>query len=389
MPSNSKNSSKANFHVIIKPSGATCNLNCQYCFYLPKKQLYPKSNYRMSEQVLEAFTQQYIEAHSGPQIIFGWQGGEPALMGLDFFQKALKLQQKYQPPNISITNTFQTNTTLLTAEWAKFFHEHNFLVGVSLDGPTELHNVYRIDSKKKGTHEKVMQAVELLKRFQVEYNILTCVHQGNVHEPLKVYRFLTNRLKVQHIQFIPIVVRDHPLAYQKGNQIRPLSVDSESFGRFLIEIFDDWYSHDIGKVFIQTFESTLASVMGQPGGLCAYSPYCSASLALEHNGDLYCCDHFVEPDYLLGNILETPLIELVNSQKYKQFVLNKIESLPKYCRNCPVLGLCYGACPKDRVKKTPDGEIGLNYLCEGYKAFFKYCLPYFQEIAQKIRNNSI
>jgi uncharacterized protein len=339
----------------------------------------------MSLPVLERFTEQYIGAHPGPEVIFSWQGGEPTLMGLDFFKQAIAFQKKYARPGLKISNTFQTNGILLDDHWAKFLHEHQFLVGLSMDGPPELHNKYRKDPKGQPTLEKVRKTVDILNRHKVDYNILACVHAGNVEEPLKVYRYFKNRVKAQHIQFIPIVVRDHPMAFQQGTKLRDYSVSPEKFGDFLIDIFNDWIHHDVGRVFVQTFEVWLAAWMGRPGGVCAFAPYCGASIVMEHNGDIYACDHYVEPQYKLGNVMERPLQELVDSQIYTDFMHTKSDSLPDYCKKCMILFCCYGGCPKDRVGVTPTGEQGLNHLCLSYKRFFAFATPFFQRLAELIR----
>ena len=360
------------FHVMVKPRGAICNLNCRYCFYLRKENLYSGSSFRMSDEVLEEYTRQYIAAQQVPEVTFAWQGGEPTLMGLDFYRRAVELQQKYSKPGLLIRNAFQTNGILLDDEWCSFFHEHNFLVGLSLDGPRHLHDVYRVDKGGQPTFDRVMAAVALLKKHRVEFNILACVHAANAGHPLQVYRFLRDEVGVTFIQFIPIVEKQ-PGAGRRGEMaVSSRSVSGRQYGNFLIAIFDEWLRRDVGRVFVQIFDVSLAAWMGQRPGLCVFEPTCGQAMAMEHNGDLYACDHFVEPRYYLGNITRTPLADLVASPKQHTFGLDKRDKLPHDCRVCPVRFVCNGGCPKDRLLRTPKGESGLNYLCEGYKAFFTH-----------------
>ncbi len=379
------------FHIMSKPSGATCNLDCKYCYFLSKEVMYPQSNFRMSDAVLEAYIRQYIESQPGNLITFAWQGGEPTLMGLDFFHKALALQKKYTKPGIKIENTLQTNGTLLDVKWAKFFKKNNFLIGISIDGPEDLHNAYRVDKGGKGTFSQVMRGLKLLEKYSVDYNILCTVHAGNQDHPLRVYRFFRDELRAAFIQFIPIVERvtpdilpianlgwreesnaERPLYTQQGDKYTQRSVNAKKYGAFLNAIFDEWVRKDVGRVFVQHFDVALAAWYGQPGALCIFAPTCGQALALEHNGDLFSCDHYVEPDYKLGNILETPLIQLATVKKQRRFGEEKLTSLPRYCRECEVRFACHGGCPKNRFIRTPDGEEGLNYLCAGYKAFFNH-----------------
>jgi len=360
------------FHVMVKPRGAICNLNCRYCFYLRKENLYSGSSFRMSDEVLEEYTRQYIAAQQVPEVTFAWQGGEPTLMGLDFYRRAVELQQKYSKPGLLIRNAFQTNGILLDDEWCSFFHEHNFLVGLSLDGPRHLHDVYRVDKGGQPTFDRVMAAVALLKKHRVEFNILACVHAANAGHPLQVYRFLRDEVGVAFIQFIPIVEKQ-PGAGRRGEMaVSSRSVSGRQYGNFLIAIFDEWLRRDVGRVFVQIFDVSLAAWMEQRPGLCVFEPTCGQAMAMEHNGDLYACDHFVEPRYYLGNITRTPLADLVASPKQHTFGLDKRDKLPHDCRVCPVRFVCNGGCPKDRLLRTPKGEPGLNYLCEGYKAFFTH-----------------
>jgi uncharacterized protein len=362
-------------HVLTKPTGAICNLDCSYCFFLDKEELYPNSNFRMSDEILETYIRQLIESHKTPEVTVAWQGGEPTLMGLDFFKKAIAYQEKYRRPGMTFENTLQTNGTLLNDEWCEFFKANNYLIGLSLDGPRELHDANRVDKVGRPTFDRVMKGLRLLQKHGVEYNILTTVNRVNSQYPLEVYRFLRDEVKTSWIQFIPVVERineDGKTLYQKGTQVSENSVLPEQFGTFLTTIFDEWVRRDVGKIFVQTFEAAVRSWLGLPTGMCFFSPTCGSGVALEHNGDLYSCDHFVEPDYLLGNIQETSMAELVGSSRQFQFGQDKLTTLPRYCQQCEVRFVCHGECPKHRFTDTPDGEPGLNYLCAGYKTFFTH-----------------
>ncbi|MDR3569585.1 MAG: anaerobic sulfatase maturase [Syntrophobacteraceae bacterium] len=306
-------SSPGAFHIMAKPSGSACNLRCDYCFFLKKADLYPGSNFRMSEDVHVAYIRQLLQYHRGPGVTVAWQGGEPTLMGLDFFRRSLKLQRKYRKPAVRIENTFQTNGVLLDDEWCRFFRENNFLVGLSLDGPGELHDFYRKDKAGRGTFERVARAAGLLQKHRVEFNILCAVTAKNGDRPLRVYRFFRDELKADYLQFIPVVERVSETGCREGDTVSDRSVDPGRFGRFLTEIFNEWVTRDVGRTFVLNFEGALAGLLGIPGTVCVFAPACGLGLALEHNGDLYSCDHFVEPAYLLGNILKAPLIELVAS----------------------------------------------------------------------------
>jgi uncharacterized protein len=377
------------FHVLAKPTGAVCNLNCTYCFFLSKEALYPESDFRMADDLLETYIRQLVE--SQPQsVTIAWQGGEPTLMGLDFFRRSVTLVEKYRKPGQRVEHTIQTNGTRLDDAWCEFFKQHGFLVGLSVDGPRELHDRYRVDKGGKGTFDQVMRGWELLKQHAVECNILCTVHGGNAGHALAVYRFFRDTLGAGFMQFIPIVERvdadlvplanlgwgaraggARPLYRQAGNRVTERSVKPEQLGRFLVDIFDEWVRHDVGKVYVQLFDVTLGAHVGQYS-LCVFSPTCGDALALEHTGDLYSCDHFVEPDYLLGNIREATMAEMVGSARQRKFGTDKRDTLPKYCRECDVRFACNGGCPKDRFIATPDGEPGLNYLCAGYKMFFEH-----------------
>jgi uncharacterized protein len=357
---------------MLKPRGAICNLECAYCFFLSKEQLYPGSTFRMSDDLLEDYTRQYIQAQRVPEVTFAWQGGEPTLMGLDFFQRAVKLQEKHRRPGMRVMNALQTNGVLLNDEWCRFFHDHNFLIGVSLDGPRSLHDAYRRDKAGKPTFDRVMNGIALMKKHRVEFNILATVHAANAEHPVEIYRFFRDKVGAQFIQFIPIVERDNGTGFQEGERVTPRSVTGKRYGQFLISIFDEWVRRDVGSVFVQIFDVALAAWIGQRPGLCVYEETCGLAMAMEHNGDLYSCDHFVEPRHFLGNVRETPLVELVGSARQRQFGQDKLNRLPRHCRKCSVRFVCNGACPKDRILTTPDGEPELNYLCEGYKNFFTH-----------------
>jgi len=363
------------FHVMAKPTGSACNLHCDYCFFLKKEKLYPGSDFRMPEEVHEAYIKQLFAAHQVPQVTVAWQGGEPTLMGLDFFKHSIELQKKYAKPNTQIENTFQTNGILLNDEWCQFFHENNFLIGLSIDGPKELHDYYRKDKAGHGTFDRVVKAVRLLQKHKVEFNILCTVNSKNADHPLDVYRFFRDTLDAHYLQLIPIVERINDkgeTGSQEGSKVTDRSVRPDQWGRFLIEIFDEWVKKDVGKTFVLNFDGALAGWLNMAGTVCIFGPTCGQGTALEHNGDLYSCDHFVEPDYYLGNILKNPMIELVASDKQQKFGRNKRDTLSQYCRKCEFIHICNGECPKNRFIETPDGDKGLNYLCEGYKAFFKH-----------------
>jgi len=373
---------------MAKPTGAICNLDCAYCFFLSKESFYPGSSFRMSDQVMESYIRQTIEAQQTPETTIAWQGGEPTLMGLDFYQRVAEAVRRYQRPGTRIQHTIQTNGILLDPEWCAFLRQNNFLVGISLDGPRELHDRYRKDKGGQGTWDRVVKAIRLMQREGVEFNILCTVNSANADQPLDVYRFLRDDLQAKYLQFIPIVERinDNGLTLiQQGNRVTDRSVKPHQYGRFLIEIFEEWVGRDVGKVFVQIFDATLTVWVAGVSPLCIFQPTCGRGVALEHNGDLYSCDHFVEPKYLLGNILETPLVQLVDSVAQRKFGDDKRDTLPRYCRECPYLFECHGECPKNRFLATPDGEPGLNYLCAGLKAFFGHVEPYMRIMTNLLR----
>ena len=376
------------FHLLAKPTGAICNLDCQYCFFLSKEQLYPGSKFRMADDLLETYIQQLLEAHQTPEVTIAWQGGEPTLMGLEFFQRSIELVDKHKKPGQQVSHTLQTNGTRLDDDWGQFFKQHHFLIGLSVDGPQPLHDTYRVDKRGRGSFEQVMQGWKTLKKHEVDFNILCTVNAANGDRPLDVYRFFRDELGAEFIQFIPIIERvneDGSTLIQSGNQVTERSVKPEQFGRFLNSVFDEWVRRDVGKVFIQHFDAALANWVGVQPGVCIFSKTCGNALALEHNGDLYSCDHFVEPDYKLGNIQETHMIEMIASEQQRQFGQAKFDTLPQYCRTCEVGFACNGGCPKNRFIETPDGEPGLNYLCAGYKAFFTHIDKPMRMMAQLLR----
>jgi len=364
------------FHLLAKPTGAACNLDCAYCFFLDKEVLYPGSKFRMSDSMLEQYIRQLIESHQTNAVNIAWQGGEPTLMGLDFYRRVMTLVEKYRRPGMTFLHTMQTNGTLLDDEWGAFFKEHDFLIGISIDGPRELHDVYRVDKGGRPTFDKVMRGLRLLQKYGVEYNVLTTVNRVNADYPLEVYRSLRDDIGTTWMQFIPVVERinaDGLTIIQEGDKVSDRSVLPEQFGRFLCAIFDEWVRHDVGSIFVQTFEATLSNWMGRrTSGMCVFDETCGTGLAIEHNGDLYSCDHFVEPKYLLGNIQEEHMLELVASPQQLKFGQDKRDSLPRYCLDCDVRFACHGECPKNRFILTPDGEPGLNYLCTGFKEFFHH-----------------
>jgi len=360
------------FHVMAKPTGARCNLKCDYCFFLKKEQLYPNSRFRMSDEVMESYIRQTIAAHSVPEVTIAWQGGEPTLMGLDFFRRAVDIEMDAMRPGMTVENTLQTNGVLLDDEWCRFLSEKRFLVGLSVDGPRDLHDAYRRDKGGNPVFDKVVRAARLMQQHKVEFNILCTVNAVNSKHPLEVYRFFRDELKAPYIQFIPVVERDNETGNQEGMRITDRSVEPEQYGRFLIEIFDEWVRRDVGKMFVLFFDGVLASYVRGRSTLCVLQPNCGGGVALEHNGDVYSCDHFVEPRYLLGNMLQTPLVDLITSERQREFGAAKSAELPGYCRQCEFLFTCHGECPKNRVLETPDGEPGLNYLCAGLKRFYQH-----------------
>jgi uncharacterized protein len=377
------------FHVLAKPTGAICNLDCKYCFFLSKERLYPNSTFRMSDELLEAFIRQQLEGQTGPTVTIAWQGGEPTLMGVDFFRRSIDVERRYaaERPGLRVENTLQTNGTLLDDELCAFLKEHDFLVGLSIDGPRELHDAYRVDKGGKPTFDRVMRGVRHLHDHGVRMNALCTVHAANSGHPLEVYRFIKAEVS-PFIQFIPIVERANSTGFVEGNTVTDRSVRAEDFGSFLIAIFDEWVRNDVGDVFVQMFDTTLRSYAGMPAGLCIFEPMCGNGVALEHNGDLYSCDHYVEPGYLLGNIRDTPLVQLVRSDRQRKFGRDKLDTLTRQCRSCEVRFACNGGCPKDRFVRSRDGEPGQNYLCEGYYAFFRHVARPMRIMARLVRSGA-
>jgi len=383
------------FHIMAKPIGPICNLDCKYCFYLEKENLYPKTtNWSMAEDVLESYIRQYIEAQSVPVINFAWQGGEPTLLGLDYFRKVVEFEKKYASGK-RIENALQTNGVLLDDLWCEFLAENKFLVGLSIDGPGELHDRYRVDKGGQPTFDRVMRGLRYLKKHGVEFNTLTVVQRYNSHHPLAVYHFL-KEVGTGFVQFIPIVERiaDSPAgngltlispSFEAPAKVSPWSVEPAQYGKFLCAIFDEWVRHDVGRYYVQLFDVALEIWLGMEPSLCVFRETCGAAMAIEHNGDLYSCDHFVYPENKLGNIIENPLEALVNSPQQTKFGQDKRDTLPRYCRECEVRFACNGECPKHRFIRTPDGEEGLNYLCAGYKIFFNHIDPYMRFMAEEFR----
>ncbi len=394
------------FHLLAKPSGSTCNIDCTYCFFLSKEALYPNDKSRMSDDTLEAYIRQLLESHRSPNVTVAWQGGEPTLMRVEFFRRAMEMVERHRRPDQVIEHTFQTNGILLDDEWCEFFAEHGVLVGLSCDGPKELHDAYRVDRLARGTFDRVMDGWRLLRKHHVEFNILCTVNAANQDHGRLVYRFFRDELGAKWMQFIPIVerasettlaianqgwsVRDDGrkrlLYTQTGNLVTERSVGSEQYGRFLIDIFEEWVRHDVGTVYVQLFDVTLEAFFGRHL-LCIHAPTCGYGPALEHNGDLYSCDHFVEPDYLLGNIHQTHMVELMAKPEQRRFGQDKRDTLTTQCQDCKVRHLCNGGCPKDRFITSKAGEAGHNYLCAGLEAFFMHTGPAFSAMAQLLQQN--
>ncbi len=382
------------FHLMAKPTGAICNLDCTYCFYLEKEKLYVKNkDWKMSGDVLESYIKQYIESQKTPVITFSWQGGEPTLLGVDFFKEAVELQKKYSNGK-KIENTFQTNGVLLNDEWCEFLKENNFLIGLSIDGPEEMHNKYRLYKGGQLSFEKVMNGLRFLQKHEVEFNTLTCVQRDNSYQPLKVYNFL-KEIGSTFMQFIPIAEREAgnknellslvSPSYEDKAIVTKWSVEPVQFGIFLTTIFDEWVRKDVGKYFIQIFDVALEIWYTGQSSLCIFNDTCGRAMAIEHNGDIYSCDHYVYPENKLGNLMEESLSKIVDSDQQVKFGNDKRDTLPKYCRKCEVRFACNGECPKHRFIKTPDGEEGLNYLCAGYKHFFNYINPYMNFMVSQLK----
>ena len=379
-------------YVMLKPAGAHCNLACKYCYYLEKNNLYQNSHrHLMTDEMLEQFTREYIEAQTMPQVLFTWHGGEPLMRSIDFYKKALALQKKYAHGK-QIDNVIQTNGTLLTDEWCEFFAQNHWLVGISIDGPQEYHDHYRVTPAGKPSWEKVMQGIQLLKKHRVEWNAMAVVNAYNAEHPLEFYHFFRDN-GCQYLQFTPIVERltEHEdgrtlasLADDREIPLAEASVTPQQWGNFLCTIFDDWVRHDVGKTFVEIFDCTLANWMGVLPGICAYSKECGHAGVMEHNGDVYSCDHFVFPEYKLGNIREQSLIDMLYGEKQQAFSRLKHTSLPRQCKECDMEFACHGECPKNRFEKDKYGEPGLNYLCQGYYQYYSHVAPYMDFMKREL-----
>ena len=386
------------FHVMAKPHGPICNLDCTYCYYLEKENLYAAKgrDYRMSDTVLESYIRQYIQSQPAQHVSFAWQGGEPTLLGVPFFERVLELQKKYAGDKL-VDNAFQTNGTLLDDAWGEFLARNKFLIGLSVDGPAEIHDAYRVDKGGQPTFARVMRGLDILKKHGVEFNTLTVINRKNSYHARQVYRFL-KEIGSKYLQFIPIVEQVaatpdpnglmllKPYARQKTT-VSEWSVEPLQFGKFLSTVFDEWVLSDVGRVFVQIFDVALESWSGLPQSLCVFAPQCGKALAVEHNGDLYSCDHFVYPENKLGNIMERAMSGLVNSPQQARFGSAKATSLPSDCQKCDVRFACNGECPKHRFNTTASGEYGLNYLCAGYKHFFHHIDPYMRFMANELRQD--
>ena len=379
-------------YVMLKPAGAHCNLTCKYCYYLEKNKLYPTAQrHLMSDEILEQFTREYIEAQTMNQVLFTWHGGEPLLRSIDFYRKALSLQQKYAGGR-HIDNVIQTNGTLLTDEWCEFFAQNHWLVGISIDGPQPDHDHYRLTAAGKPSWKKVMQGIKLLKKHGVEWNAMAVVNAYNVNHPLEFYRFFKEN-GCQFLQFTPIVERltRHEdgrtlasLADKDEISLSEASVAPEQWGYFLCAIFDEWVRKDVGKIFVEIFDCTLANWMGISPGICAYSKECGHAGVMEHNGDVYSCDHFVFPEYKLGNIRDHSLIDMLYGEQQQEFSRLKHSSLPRQCKECDMEFACHGECPKNRFMKDKYGDSGLNYLCPGYYHYYQHVAPYMDYMKQEL-----
>ncbi len=379
-------------YVMLKPAGAHCNLACKYCYYLEKNKLYPTAQrHLMSDEMLEQFTREYIEAQTMNQVLFTWHGGEPLLRSIDFYRKALSLQQKYAGSR-RIDNVIQTNGTLLTDEWCEFFAQNHWLVGISIDGPQPYHDHYRLTAAGKPSWKKVMQGIKLLKKHGVEWNAMAVVNAYNANHPLEFYRFFKEN-GCQFLQFTPIVERQTrhedgrtlaSLADKNEIPLSEASVTPEQWGYFLCAIFDEWVRKDVGKIFVEIFDCTLANWMGVSPGICAYSKECGHAGVMEHNGDVYSCDHFVFPEYKLGNIRDHSLIDMLYGEQQQEFSRLKHSSLPRQCKECDMEFACHGECPKNRFMKDKYGDSGLNYLCPGYYHYYQHVAPYMDYMKQEL-----
>ena len=383
------------FSMMAKPVGALCNLDCNYCYYRGKMCMYEDSPYMMKEEVLEEYVKQYINSQASPVVVFSWQGGEPTLAGPAFYDQALYFQKKHAG-NKKIENSIQTNGTMLDESWCRFLKRHQFLVGISIDGPREIHDYHRRGVGQISTWEKVMRGINLLRDYGVPFNTMTAITRHSSRYPIEIYEFLKG-LGSSYQQYAPVVERylKHkttiepelsPPEIRIGAELTVWSVNPEMYGEFMVSIFNEWIRNDVGKVFVQLFETTLANWLGEDPGLCLFRKYCGNALMMEQNGDVYACDHFVFPNYLRGNIMDDPLLELALSQEQINFGFHKYNGLPSMCRSCEYLFTCHGECPKNRINTSPEGEYGLNYLCPGFKHFFGHVTPFMDHMAEQIRN---
>ena len=376
-------------YVMTKPAGAHCNLACDYCYYLEKQKLYQNGEkHVMSDQLTEVFVREYIQSQFGREVNFTWHGGEPMIRPLSYYKKVVRWQRQYAEGK-TILNCLQTNGTLLTPEWCRFLHDEGWLVGISIDGPQNMHDAYRMKRNGAPTWEKVMQGIEMLDRYEVEWNAMAVVNDITAARPLEFYRFFRDELECRYLQFTPVVERIHRhkdgrhLAHVMDGEeyaVAPFSVTPEAWGEFLCTMFDEWYRNDVGEMFVQTFEATLANWAGVTPGVCSLSDWCGHAAVMEHNGDIYCCDHFVFPEYYLGNIRNRGILDMLNSEKQMAFADMKTKGLPEQCHKCQWQFACHGECPRNRFVKTRDGEPGLNYLCEGYRRYFEHVAPYMEEL---------
>lgn len=379
-------------YVMTKPAGAHCNLACDYCYYMEKQKLYQNGEkHVMSDQLTEVFVREYIQSQFGREVNFTWHGGEPMIRPLSYYKKVVRWQRQYAEGK-TILNCLQTNGTLLTPEWCRFLHDEGWLVGISIDGPQNMHDAYRMKRNGAPTWEKVMQGIEMLDRYEVEWNAMAVVNDITAARPLEFYRFFRDELECRYLQFTPVVERIH--RHQDGRHlahvmdgeeyaVAPFSVTPEAWGEFLCTMFDEWYRNDVGEMFVQTFEATLANWAGVTPGVCSLSDWCGHAAVMEHNGDIYCCDHFVFPEYYLGNIRNRGILDMLNSEKQMAFADMKTKGLPAQCHKCQWQFACHGECPRNRFVKTKDGEPGLNYLCEGYRRYFEHVAPYMEELKDR------
>jgi uncharacterized protein len=397
---------KHRFHAMVKPVGSQCNLDCKYCYYLHKEELLHQSRTpRMSDEIVEQHVRQYIEAQTGDEVVFSWQGGEPTILGLEFFRKVVESQARHKKTGQRIENDLQTNGTLLDAEWAGFLKQHRFLVGLSCDGPARLHDLYRVNKGGQPTHDKVVAAARLLRQYAVPFNALCVVNRENAKYPLDVYRFLTRELGARRVQFIscvepkvfrdvapnrwdpallPVVGTPQAKPGSPDSVVTDWSVDPDDWGAFLCKVWDDWHARDVGKVHVDLFETAVAQSMGLPSQRCITAEFCGKALAVEHNGDVFSCDHYVYPEYRIGNIRDTHWGDMAYAEPQRKFGFAKRNTLPQYCRDCAHLNLCWGECPKNRLVRTPSGETGLNYLCPGLKRFYAHIQRDMPQILRRV-----